>query len=403
MHTEQHKGHLTYCSNIHPGETWAATFSALKKHIPEIKSQLGAAKFGIGLRLSDQASVDLLEGDNLEEFKTWLASANAYVFTMNGFPFGGFHDVVVKDKVHEPDWLSTARLDYTKRLFDILAELLPAGMDGGVSTSPVSYKYWHKTAEDLEQAKSVGAKAMAEVAIHVHDLFEKTGKVLHLDIEPEPDGVLETGQEFVDFYNDFLLEVGKEWIEAKRPGLDAEEVIRRHLQICFDVCHFAVGFEQIDTALENLNKNGITIGRIQISAALSSGVCNEETDKKALREKLEVFDEPTYLHQAIMQGKSGELRRFRDLGPALEVLEKVDFEEIRSHFHVPIFLDDFNGLKSTQSAISECLKVWKEKNFTNHLEIETYTWSVLPQSLQVDMSASIVRELQWVLDELNRK
>ena len=142
MRISKHQAHLSYCSNIHAGESWDATFENLKKYTTKVRDGLKAESFGIGLRLSSEASLELLGGNHLAIFKNWLASENMYVFTINGFPYGGFHNQVVKDQVHTPDWSTPDRLLYTIRLFDILAELLPDGLDGGVSTSPISYRFW---------------------------------------------------------------------------------------------------------------------------------------------------------------------------------------------------------------------------------------------------------------------
>ena len=138
-------GHLTYCTNIHPGETWTDHFAHLKEHVPGIKQAISPNQpFGIGLRLSNTASLELRNKENLRGFQQWLNEEDCYVFTMNGFPYGGFHKTIVKDKVHEPDWTTAERVQYTNRLAQILAALLPDGMEGGISTSPLSYRYWHK-------------------------------------------------------------------------------------------------------------------------------------------------------------------------------------------------------------------------------------------------------------------
>src|ERR1700712_4024696 len=147
-------GHLTYCTNIHSGETWADHFQALQLNFPGIKAKLSPDKpMGLGLRLSNVASLDLIKKENLIIFKQWLAENDTYVFTMNGFPYGNFHQTRVKDQVHAPDWTTTDRLNYTLRLFEILIQLLPEGMDGGISTSPLSYRYWFGTPDDLASAK----------------------------------------------------------------------------------------------------------------------------------------------------------------------------------------------------------------------------------------------------------
>ena len=137
--------HLTYCSNIHSGESWDEIFDALKKNIPQIKKTISPdKKFGIGLRLSAQAAEILLSENYLSDFKKWLNENECYVFTMNGFPYGNFHGEAVKDEVYKPDWSSDYRLNYTLDLINILAELIPENSEGGISTSPISYKPWVK-------------------------------------------------------------------------------------------------------------------------------------------------------------------------------------------------------------------------------------------------------------------
>ena len=206
--------HLTYCTNIHPGQDWKSTFESIKKHVPGIKREVSNNQsFGLGLRLSNKASEELEIGDNMADFKKWLSENNLYVFTMNGFPYGNFHDERVKDMVHAPDWTTHERLVYTKRLFRQLSELLPDGLNGGISTSPITYKYWHKTEIDTQNVFEVGAKNMLEVAKQLFEIERTTGKYLHLDIEPEPDGLLENSDEVVSFYANYLLPLGFEYFK----------------------------------------------------------------------------------------------------------------------------------------------------------------------------------------------
>jgi len=147
------KYHLTYCTNIHPGKDWELTFTQLQTHVPTIKAKLApTVPFGLGLRLSNLASEELDAGENLKHFKHWLQDNDIYVFTMNGFPYGNFHNESVKDKVHAPDWTTKERVVYTKRLFRQLAYLLPEGISGGISTSPISYKHWYPDKKAIEKA-----------------------------------------------------------------------------------------------------------------------------------------------------------------------------------------------------------------------------------------------------------
>jgi len=396
------KGHLTYCTNIHPGETWPAVLKSLEKSLV-VKKKLSPKKpMGIGLRLSAQAAKELGTGKQLTAFKKWLDYHNCYVFTMNGFPYGGFHGEKVKAKVHAPDWTTKKRVVYTKRLFDQLAVLLPKGMDGGVSTSPISYRFWHESDAALKEAMEVGAKNMIKIVKHLIKLKDKTGKVLHLDIEPEPDGILENSTEFIYFFEKVLLKIGVEHLGKKLnySAKTATAAIKEHIRLCYDVCHFAVAYESPKPILKRLAKKGIKIGKIQISAAIKTKLKTEGKSRKKAKISLLPYNESTYLHQTVFKTKKGKLEQFPDLGPALEVIDNPKYTELRTHFHVPIFTDIYGNLQSTQDEIIKLLHLWKDKPFTNHLEVETYTWDVLPDNNQLTLTDSIYRELDWVVNTI---
>ncbi|UZR94176.1 metabolite traffic protein EboE [Chondrinema litorale] len=388
---------LTYCTNIHPGEDWEETFTQLQSHLPAVKKQFSPNDpFGVGLRLSDKASKELLEGNHFEEFKSWLTENDLYVFTMNGFPYGSFHRTVVKDDVHTPDWTTKDRLNYTTRLFNILNELLPADLkEGGISTSPLSYKYWHKSLDKVYEEATLN---YAKIALHLYNIKKQTGKSMHLDLEPEPDGVLENTPEVIAYFDNWLIPKGSEFL-AKELGLpkqECEEIIREHIQLCYDVCHYAIAFEEPAEVFAAMEKAKIKIGKIQISAALKAAFTKDTTANKEVLDVLKNFEESTYLHQVIEQNNQNELVQYRDLNKALENYKEGEEKEWRIHFHVPLFSDDYDLLKSTRSEIEKTLKFVQEKQGVNHLEIETYTWEVLPERFQKDIDESIVRELEWV-------
>lgn len=396
-------GHLTYCTNIHTGESWYDHFDEIKKHFPGIKNVLSPGKpMGIGLRLSNMAAVELIKEKNLEVFKHWLFQNNAYIFTMNGFPFGSFHETRVKDKVHAPDWTTVERVEYTSKLFQILKELLPPGIDGGVSTSPLSYKHWHKTGKALNNAKKIATENIVTIAEELIEIYHSTGKVLHLDIEPEPDGMLETGKEFIHWFLDDLLVDGAKKIAIKFNVSisQAVELLKEHVRLCYDVCHFAIGYETHTEIIKELEQAGIKVGKIQISAALKAFMKNESLKMQLIKESFEKFDEPTYLHQVVAKKTNGDFIRYPDLPEALADYDNAEVNEWRAHFHVPIFEEDFGALQSTQADITEVLLEQKNKNFTQHLEVETYTWEVLPASLKLPIQKSIIRELEWVIKHL---
>jgi hypothetical protein len=394
-------GHLTYCTNIHPGENWEEHFEALKQHIPAIKAAVSPDRsFGIGLRISNKASLALSKEENLQAFKNWLQEVDCYVFTINGFPYGGFHGVVVKDQVHTPDWATAERVAYTIRLFRILASLLPAGMDGGISTSPLSYKHWHRCETEVQSILESATLNMLFVLEQLILIHQKGGPLLHLDIEPEPDGLLESAAEYVEWYVHQLLPVGTAFLQEKcgMEAAEAVQAIKRHIQLCYDVCHMAVSYEAPKQVLELLQAYNLKVGKLQISAALKAHFDTDVQRKEAL-ETFQKFNESVYLHQVVAQTKDGTLEHYPDLPQAFEQGNRPEVQAWRAHFHVPLFAAGFDTLQSTRDDIVTILQIQQQQPFTNHLEIETYTWDVLPDRLKIPLTDSIVRELQWVQNE----
>ncbi len=353
----------------------------------------------IGLRVSNEASLELIAQETLDSFKIWMKENNYYVFTFNGFPYGGFHRQRVKDEVHQPDWTTEARRDYTIRLFDIMSQLLPEGLDGGISTSPLSYRHWHNNSAELNKVWEKSTLHLIEVVAHLHQLHKETGKVMHVDIEPEPDGMIENAEETLAFYKDWLLELGAEHLESKL-GISkgkAQEAILNHVRLCYDVCHFAVVYSDHAKVLKEFRDNGIKIGKFQLSAALKVALPSANKDRGEVENVLRPFAESTYLHQVVEREATGSFRSFTDLPQALEQLHDASSgAEWRIHFHVPVFLSTYGKLESTQEDISQVLKLNDEHDYTTHLEVETYTWEVLPEDIHLSLSESIARELQWV-------
>jgi hypothetical protein len=399
--------HLTYCTNIHPGETWPEVLASLRAHVPAVKAQVAPNRpFGLGLRLSDLASRALLDPAQLAEFGQWLAQHGCYVALINGFPYGGFHRERVKDQVHQPDWTTRERLDYTRRLFRILAQLLPAGLDGGVSTSPLSYKPWlappsggPANLTDFWQVYEQAAAHLAVVAEDLHRTYLRTGQLLHLDIEPEPDGLLENTEDTLYAFQEWIIPAAAKRLAASfgLAGAEAERAARQHLQLCYDICHFAVAHEDHARALNQLEAAGLRIGRFQVSAALRADFAAGPA--RELLAELRGFDEPTYLHQVVARQPDGRLVQYPDLGVALAQPEAALAQEWRTHFHVPIFVQRYKNLQSTQADIVQVLKLQKLQPRTQHLEVETYTWEVLPPDLRLGMAESIGRELAWVVGQ----
>jgi hypothetical protein len=394
--------HLTYCTNIHPGESWDAVFQNLQTYLPGLKQQLSPDRpFGVGLRLADMASRELLEGDRLTEFQQWLVANQLYVFTLNGFPYGSFHRQVVKDQVYAPDWFTGDRLAYTQRLITILAALLPPGMEGSISTLPISYKPWWSDGTELDSHAIGAAKSLATLAGDLHHLEKTTGKRIHIGLEPEPDGLIENTDEVIAWFDRYLFPVGAEVLGDRLSPTESAQILRRHIQVCYDTCHFAVEFEQPVVALDRFRQAGIGISKIQLSSALRIPVPEQMDDRQALLQTLQPFVESTYLHQVIAQEADGNLVRYRDLGVALADWLTTDAQEWRTHFHVPLFIRDYPPMSSTQADIEQTLTYLLQHPTTcQHLEIETYTWEVLPAAMKLDIATSIQREYAWILPQL---
>lgn len=397
-------GHLTYCTNIHAGKNWTEDFHALKQNFPDIKQRVSPTQpLGLGLRLSHKASLQLSEPDTLTEFKHWLQQNEAYVFTMNGFPYGDFHHAIVKENVHTPDWTTQERKDYTIRLFYILKALLPSGIDGGISTSPLSYRHWFNNKEDIEQAKQTATSNIIEVVKILIGINQETGQLLHLDVEPEPDGLLETGREFIDWFEKDLLVSGIPSI-AQHFNLSADQaeiLLKEHVCLCYDVCHFAIGYEDHESVLTELAHKRIEVGKIQISSALKADLSGTSANRALIKTNFAMFNEPTYLHQVVGLKKDGSLIRYPDLPAALEAADDENILQWRSHFHVPISVKEIGLLQSTQDDTVTLLKLQKNKPFTRHLEVETYTWEVLPEHIKLPIAQSISDELNWVIHTMS--
>lgn len=396
-----HDTHLTYCSNIHPGESWEDHFLELQNHLPAIKAAvLPDREMGVGLRLAHRAAVELAQPGVLNAFKNWLTSEELYVFTINGFPFGDFHNGRVKEQVHAPDWSTDERLQYSQKLFEILSELLPAGVDGGVSTSPLSYRFWKCQTHPSHREKCT--QHMLEMADFLSQIENSRGQYMHLDIEPEPDGLLENFDEFIDWYINELLPLGEQYFADRyqASASQAHSIIKRHLCLCYDICHFALAYQNHPACMERLKAENIRIGKIQVSSALKSPT-GKQNNSQSLA-KLAEFDEPIYLHQVIVEKPDGSFIKFRDLPEFLSQAPDSPMKEWRSHFHVPIFLADYGELLSTQDDILKVIGLHQHHPLSTHLEIETYTWNVLPKNLQLPIRDSIIREMQWLLEELKK-
>ena len=372
---------LTYCLNIHRGESWAETFAALRGPALSVAQRMADGQtFGLGLRLSARAAEELGEPGPRRDLQEFLARHHLLAFTINGFPYGPFHGAAVKQQVYEPDWQTAERERYTAQLADLLAALLPPGQDGSISTVPVGFA--PNPAAPSAQAAAV--QRLLSTVRHLARVEAETGREIHLGLEPEPSCFLETSREFIRFYESLLAAAG--------PGEEA--LVRRHLGVCFDTCHVALAFENLAEAWDRYTAAGVRISKVQVSAALQAAPSREA--RRALR----AFVEPTYLHQARARDAAGAVRAWLDL-PELLAAWPTDVEQLRVHFHVPLFWAPEGPLQSTAPTLDEAFWARAADGRCTHFEVETYTFDVLPPALRRgDVVASIVGELNWAQPKL---
>jgi sugar phosphate isomerase/epimerase len=387
---------LTYCSNIHVGEAWRDVFTALQDSLPPIRQQLQhSGPFAIGLRLSAAAALTLEQPSVLTQFRAFLESGDHYVPTINGFPFGAFHGTRVKERVYEPDWRSPERVEYSNRLARILAALRMSDTQQPVSISTVPGAF-RQAAQTRDDAVAI-ARGMLRHAAYLKRLRDDTGVHVVLAIEPEPACFIETVNEAIAFFEEHLRSPELLRAAFENDQLTADDVAS-HVGVCLDTCHMAVEFEDPEVAIASVRDAGIRIAKVQLSSALRVPTASAVPPQALLA----AFAEDTYLHQVVVSD-GDQLRRYTDLPDALaSQLEASAHGEWRVHFHVPLFLDEMSGFTTTQSYISRVLNVLRDQNVSTCLEVETYTWDVLPPEYRTtDVRTAIARELTWVRGQLN--
>jgi sugar phosphate isomerase/epimerase len=395
--------HLTYCTNIHPGESWPEVRDNLERYLVPVRERVAPGRpFGVGLRLSAESARALADPAALDELRAFLRAHDLYVFTINGFPYGPFHGRPVKEQVYLPDWLDPERLAYTDRLADVLAALVPEGMEGSISTVPGAFA--PRVRDDADQARM--ARALLDHVAHLVRLRDSTGRRVALALEPEPCCFLETIAETVAFFERHLHSASAAAHVSDEAGLsraDADAAIREHLGVCLDACHLAVEFEEPEQVLGALRAAGIRVPKVQVTAGLRAML--HEGDG-AMLDALTAFADDVYLHQVVERRGDGTLARHLDLPEALAAARGSagkGTREWRVHFHVPVFRERYGAFEGTQGYVAELLRLVRERGVSEHFEVETYTWDVLPEEFRREgIVGGIVRELEWAEKHLGR-
>ena len=374
---------FSYCTNIHPGESWAETFQALRQRVPGVRGRLRRAAtdpFPLGLRLSALAATELTgDRSHLRAFRRWMEDENILPFTINGFPYGRFHGTRVKENVFLPDWSSPERRTYTMQLFQLLGDVLPEGAEGSVSTSPVTTGML-ATTEPGRVAEAV--TALRRTADDLEAMSEQNHLDLHLGLEPEPSAFLQDTPSTLAFF-DRLLD-----------GLEAAGRARvlRRIGLCYDACHFAIAYEEAPAALDALTSAGIRLSKVHLSNALALDPRQPEA-----RLALAAFDEPVYLHQVSARLSDGRHLVTTDLPEALASPTALAAEEWRVHFHIPVYAQPEAPLGSTAAHL-DGLARWLHAHprACRHFEVETYTFAALPANLRgASVEEMLAAEMRW--------
>ncbi|MFN0197311.1 MAG: metabolite traffic protein EboE [Planctomycetaceae bacterium] len=383
---------LSYCTNVHPGRSLDEVLAGLVDYTAPVRKRCGRP-VAAGLWLAKPVIDELLDDSNLRrQLQQTLLDHQLCCYTLNAFPYGDFHSDRVKEQVYLPDWSEPTRLNYTLGCARILSELMPPGTEGSISTVPLGSKLLTQPADFQERC----LKQLLDLAIALNDLHDETGCCIRLAIEPEPFCILERTDEVLQFFD-------RLWDAASRR--DCETIARRHLGVCYDVCHQAVEFEDVAQSVKDLDRQGIRINKVHITCAIQ---LTRPGENSAGRDALESYIEPRYLHQTMGRLPSGEILRADDLSEDLWDLELQPGPwhkavAWRIHFHVPVHAERLGPLDTTRQELKSALQAVSELEYAPHLEVETYTWEVLPGDQKMPLVEGLTQELTatWkLLDEI---
>lgn len=379
---------IGYCTNVHAGVDLSSIQSNLDQYAVAVRDSVGDDSLGVGLWIPAHAAREL--STDAAGFASFLRERRLKPFTINGFPYDNFHQDVVKHRVYQPTWAEEARLGYTCQLADVLVELLSGTPDeqvGSISTLPLGWPTELASSTNLDAC----GRLLRKLSDHLHQLELSTGRRIVVAIEPEPGCQFDTTEDVI------------KWFEKQLP--DSQH--RRYLTVCHDICHSAVMMESQSDVLSRFAKAGIAVGKVQVSSAIQVrwDQMSEDRQREAIAQ-LAAFGEDRYLHQTGRMTRAGEFELAEDLPLLLADVQsgKVDLSDEQRwvvHFHVPIFLERFGHLETSQSDVLECLKFLSEDNlppdFTGHLEVETYAWTVLPEAMrQRGLAEDIATEVSWL-------
>ena len=345
--------HLSYGTNVHPAQDLPGVLAQLDRYAEPVRRAAGADRLGVGLWLAADVAHGLAtDRDALRRLRRELDARGLEVTTLNAFPYRGFHDAVVKRAVYRPNWTDPARLEFTADCAAVLAALLPTeAAYGSVSTLPLGWRHpWS------EADSAAAAAALAELVRRLRGL----PRPIRIAVEPEPGCVLDTVDDAV------------RWLAGRA---DPE-----YIGLCLDTCHLAVSFADPRAALDQIARAGLAVVKVQASAALQVADPSRAEVRRALAE----FTEPRYLHQVRELAPDGAVLAADDL-PAGELSGRGPW---RVHYHVPLHWapEPAEPIRSTSDVLAAVLGAVD----CAHIEVETYTWRVLPADRRPRGDAALV-------------
>ncbi|MBC23019.1 MAG: hypothetical protein CMJ32_03770 [Phycisphaerae bacterium] len=371
---------IGYCTNVHAGTSMDSMLENLDRFSVGVREALGLDEpLGVGLWIAAPAARSIREDESADRLRDWLGERNLVAYTLNGFPYGDFHSSVVKHAVYEPDWSSQERLQYSIDLAWILASLESAPTaSSSISTVPLGWR----TSMDTPGHMDAAADNLVTAAAELERIEQETGRWIHLDLEPEPGCVVDRSGDLVEYFTSHL-------------HTRQEELSRRYLGVCHDICHAAVMFENQSDAIRAYVDGGVRIGKVQISACPEVDFESvDDQSREELKERLGRYREPRYLHQTGIIDINGAFHFHDDLPDALAGEPARGCW--RTHFHVPVFAAELDGIGTTRELVRSCIDSLRITGTLPAMEVETYAWNVLPDPPGPgELPGLIAREIQW--------
>jgi sugar phosphate isomerase/epimerase len=405
---------LAYCMNLHAAESLDELVLGIERITSPLRDRIAPGReFGVGMYVPGALARELAnDAAKLAHLKAALDRRELDPFTFNAFPFGGFQTDGLKEGVFEPRWDEEARLAFTldvARVATALARGDPGERHVSISTHAGAHASYFRRSSDRSAKLALFARGFRRAAAELAALEAASGRRIVLSIEPEPRSSANDTSELTALFAA---------ISNPQKGEHADrEAIQRHLGACLDTCHAAVEFEPERRALGQAAglrsaRLGAGLGKVQWTSALS---LRDPAGNPAALRALIALDEPRFLHQ-VTGHAPGLTLRAPDLGAFAAEWEEGEREwrrafELRCHFHVPIDAERLGdgGLATTRAYADGVLALalaqpaeWGTGEL--HVEIETYTWDVLPREARGagELVDALEREYRHAIEHLER-